>query len=218
MTRNDWHTKLAWAGLGLGLFLVTLQASQIIPLRMAEGGGFGRALVFFFSYLTILTNLGVALVYFASASRKKALRSLAGPTARAMMAGSIFAVMAAHLAQLLPGWNPQGLARLTDLALHYLTPLVFLFWWLTGPHPVHLRWSRVGVMMIYPLAYAVWVVFRGVTIGRWPYPFVSVPDLGWGQVLVNLALMLVIFALVYLAAVALSRTLNARARYGVLSR
>jgi hypothetical protein len=216
--RKDMHTTIAWIGFALGLFLITLQATQTIPLRMAEGGGIFRALVFFFSFFTILTNLGVTLVYFAVASGSPRVRFLAGPTARAMMAGSIFVVMVIYAALLQSAWNPQGLMKLSDIGLHYVAPILFLVWWAIGPHPVRLRWGRVGVMMLYPVIYLVWVVIRGISIGRWPYPFVSVPDLGWGQVLVNMVAMAVLFVVVFLGAIALSRALNARSRYGLLPR
>lgn len=216
--RTDLHTTIAWIGFVLGLFLITLQATQSIPLRMAEGGGFFRALVFFFSFFTILTNLGVTLVYLAVASGQPRLRFLAGPTARTLLAGSIFVVMMIYALVLQSLWNPQGLMWVADMGLHYVAPILFLVWWLIGPHPVRLRWGRVGVMMLYPVIYLVWVVVRGVSIGRWPYPFVSVPDLGWGRVLVNMTGMAVLFLVVFLGVIALSRALNARSRYGLLAR
>jgi hypothetical protein len=216
--RNDMHTTIAWAGFALGLFLLTLQATLTIPLRMAEGGGFFRALVFYFSFFTVLSNLGVTLVYFAVASGRKRLRFLAGPTARTMMAGSILVVMVVYAVLLQSAWNPQGLMKLSDIGLHYVAPLLYLGWWISGPHPVRLRWDRARVMMLYPVIYLVWVVVRGITIGRWPYPFVSVPDLGWGLVIANMAGMAVLFLVVYLAFIGVSRVLNARSRYGMLAR
>jgi hypothetical protein len=216
--RNDMHSTIAWAGFALGLFLITLQATQTIPLRMAEGGGFFRALVFFFSFFTILTNLGVTLVYFAAASGRPRLRFLAGPTARTMMAGSILVVMVIYATLLQATWNPQGLMKLTDIGLHYVAPILYLAWWVIGPHPVRLRWDRARVMMLYPLGYLVWVVLRGIAIGRWPYPFVDVASLGWGRVVMNMAGMAILFLVVFLAFIAVSRLLNARSRYGMLAR
>lgn len=214
----DWHRKLAWAGFVLGVVLVVLQGAMVIPQRMAEGGGPFRALVFYFSFFTILTNTGVALVYLAVASGRRRLRALAGPTARTMMAGSIFVVMVIYALLLAPITDFRGLMRVLDIGLHYVAPVLYLAWWLAGPHPVRLRWGRAAVMMAYPLGYCAWVLVRGVAIGRWPYPFVSVPDLGWARVLLNMAGLAVLFALVFLAAIAISRALHARSRYGLLLR
>jgi hypothetical protein len=83
---------------------------------------------------------------------------------------------------------------------------------------VPLRWSRVVPMLALPVLYALWVLVRGVTIGRWPYPFVSVPDLGWSRVLLNLGGLILVFALVDVAMIAAARFLHARARFGILAR
>lgn len=216
--RKEWHENLAWAGVALGIFLIVLQGTMVIPARMAEGGGPLRALVFYFSYFTILTNTGLVLVYFAAASGRRRLRFLAGPTARTMMAGSILMVMLVYALVLAPLWNPRGLMLVTDIGLHYLAPVLFLVWWLSGPHPVPLRWERALVMMIYPLGYCVWVIGRGLVIDRWPYPFVHVPDLGWGRVIANFSGMAVVFLLVFLALIALGRVLHGRTRLGRLRR
>ena len=210
------HRSIAWAGLGLGVLLLILQASITIPARMAEGGGIFFALVFYFSFFTILTNTGLVLVYAAVLSGRPRLRFMAGPTFRTMMAGAILLVMIVYAVLLAPIWNPQGLERLTDLGLHYLAPTLYLLWWLAGPHPVRLRYSRAAVMMIYPLGYCVWIISRGLTIERWPYPFVDVPQIGWGPVLLNMSGFAVLFVLVYLIAIALVRRLHARARFGHL--
>jgi len=214
--QKDLHDKLAWAGFALGIFLIVLQGTITIPLRMAEGGGPFRALVFYFSYFTILTNTGLVLVYFAAASGRRRLRALAGPTARTLMAGSILVVMVIYALLLAPVWKPEGLMKWTDIGLHYVAPLLYLVWWLSGPHPVPLRWERAAVMMTYPLAYCVWILARGAVIDRWPYPFVSVPDLGWARVIANIAGMAILFLIVFLAFIALTRMLNTRARYGRL--
>jgi len=213
MGRN-WHENLAWAGIGLGLFLIVLQGTITIPLRMTEGGGPWRALVYYLSFLTIWTNIGLVLIYAAAVSGWRGLRVLSGPTARTLMAGSIFMVMAVYAVLLAPVWNPTGLARVADAGLHYLTPALYLGWWLAGPHPVRLRWGRAGVMMLYPVVYCAWIIFRGMAIDRWPYPFVDVSVLGWGQVMTNMAFLALAFLAVYLAAIALGRTLHQRRRFG----
>ena len=215
---NETHRRIAWVGMTLGLLLLILQAFITIPLRMTEGGGFFFALVFYFSFFTILTNTGLVRVYAAGLSGWRRLRFLAGPTARTMMAGAILVVMLVYALLLAPLWNPQGLERLLDVGLHYVAPALYLIWWVVGPHPVRLRYGRVLVMMIYPLGYCVWVIARGITIERWPYPFVSVPELGWGQVLMNMAGLALVFVAVYFAAVAIARRLHARARFGHLMR
>lgn len=214
--RGEGMARLAWAGVALGLILLVAQGAITIPARMAEGGGPLRALVFFFSYLGVIVLAGQTLVWFAAASGR--WRSLAGPTARTMMAGAGVAVMLIHAPLLAPATGGPGLKGLVDLGVHYLAPLAFVVWWAIGPHPVRLRWGRLWVMLALPVGYAVWVMVRGMAIGRWPYPFTAVPDLGYGRVLVNLAGLTLVFALVFLAMIAASRVLNARRRFGPMRR
>lgn len=211
------HVRLAWIGAALGVILVIGQAFFIIPVRMAEGGGFWRALVFYFSFFTIWTNTLAVVVYVAYASALPALRTVAGPTARTLIAGSFLVVMAVYAALPAPLYNPQGLERALDTGLHYVAPILFLFWWALGPHPVPLRWSRVSVMMAFPVGYAVWIVSRGLVIDRWPYPFMSLPDLGWGRLLANIAGFTLIFLLVFLALIAVSRALHQRNPRGMMT-
>lgn len=61
---------LAISGFGIGAFALILQFALTIPARMEAGHGLGDAMVFYFSFFTILTNFGVALVYAAACSRK----------------------------------------------------------------------------------------------------------------------------------------------------
>ena len=211
------HVRLAWLGAALGAVLVIAQGFYTIPARMAEGGGIWRALVFYLSFFTIWTNTLLVVIYVAYASALPGLRALAGPTARTLGAGSILLVMVIY-AILLSPLNPvTGVERALDTGLHYVAPVLFLVWWALGPHPVPLRWSRAAVMMAWPVGYMVWIIARGLVIDRWPYPFVSLPDLGWGRLVVNLCGLAIVFALVFLALIALSRALHRRNRYGVMA-
>lgn len=211
---NQSHRTLALAGVVLGLVVLLWQGAITIPARMAEGGGLLRALVFYLSFLGVLVVLGQVFVWMASARARPVLPWLAGPSARVAMAAAGVVAMLLH-APLLAAGTGGGAA---DLALHYLVPLAFLVWWAIGPHPVHLRWSRALPMLAMPVGYAVWVLARGAAIGRWPYPFTSVPDLGWARVVMNLAGLVLVFALVFLAMIAASRVLHGRVRFGLLAR
>ena len=210
------HVRLAWLGAVLGLALVIGQAFFTIPMRMEEGGGFLFALVFYLSFFTIWTNILAVVVYYAYASGSSGLRALAGPTARTLVAGSMLVVMGVHAVMLAPLYDPQGLERVLDTGLHYVAPLLFLFWWLAGPHPVALRWQRALIMLAWPVGYAVWIVSRGLVIDRWPYPFLTLLDLGWGRMLGNIAGFTLLFALVFLVMIALSRLLHQRNRRGMM--
>jgi hypothetical protein len=211
---NRTHRRLALIGAVAALAVVVWQGAVSMPVRMADGGGPLPALVFYFSYLGVVVAVGQALVWAASARVRPLVPALAGPTARVAMAGAGLAVLVLH-APLLAAGMQGGIA---ELLMHYALPVAFVAWWAIGPHPVPLRWSRVVPMLALPVLYALWVLVRGVTIGRWPYPFVSVPDLGWSRVLLNLGGLILVFALVDVAMIAAARFLHARARFGILAR
>ena len=47
--------------------------------------------------------------------------------------------------------------------------------------------------LIYPLVYLPYVLVRGASTGRYPYPFLDVGDLGLGVVLVNTVVLTIVF-------------------------
>ena len=51
------------AGLAVGLFALILQFCITVPASMMVGRGLFGSIVFYFSFFTILTNIGVVLVY-----------------------------------------------------------------------------------------------------------------------------------------------------------
>ena len=65
-------------------------------------------------------------------------------------------------------WNPQGLQYFVDVTLHYVMPiLTAAFWWLAVP-PRTIAWSSVGSMLIYPIAYLLYVLARAPLVAPIP--------------------------------------------------
>ena len=56
-------TVASWIGLIVGVAALILQISLSIPLRMSNGDTIFGALVYFFTFYTILTNLMLVLIY-----------------------------------------------------------------------------------------------------------------------------------------------------------
>ena len=202
------HNLLALAGLMLGAGALGLQAGLVIPMQMQRGDSMPRALVFFFSFFTILTNLAAVLVYYAALA---GWRRLSAPGVRTMIAAYIFVVMVVYHLILAPLWSPQGWWLVADHALHTAAPLLYIAWWLSGPHPRLLRYGRLWLMLLPPLAYGGYALLRGAVSGRYPYPFLDASALGYPAVAINLLGMAAGFALVCAAAIALSRTRHAKA-------
>ena len=172
------------AGLVIGLVGLVLQFCITIPASMEAGRSFLASIVFLFSFFTILTNIGAVLVHVSllSPSGYAWLPAFAGPRMRAGVAVSIalvFIVYATVLAQL---WQPQGLFLLCDVLLHYVTPVLFVLWWLVAGANGSTRWRDISWWMLYPIVYLVYALARAPIAGEVPYPFLDVAKNGAASV------------------------------------
>lgn len=178
---------LQLAGLVIGLAGLVLQFCITIPASMEAGRSLLGSIVFLFSFFTILTNIGAVLVHTSllSSTGYAWLPAFAGPRMRAGVAVSIalvFIVYATVLAQL---WQPQGLFLLCDVLLHYVTPVLFVLWWLTSGADGRTRWSDISWWMLYPVAYLVYALARAPLAGEVPYPFLDVAKNGPASVAIS---------------------------------
>jgi hypothetical protein len=163
-------------GLVIGLAGVALQLCISIPASMQAGRGLVGSIIFVFSFFTVLTNIGAVLVYASllSPAAYAWLPAFAGRRMRACIAVSIslvFIVYATVLAQL---WRPQGLFLLCDIVLHYVTPLLFVLWWLVAGADGRTRWSDISWWVVYPVAYLAYALARAPIAGEVPYPFLDI--------------------------------------------
>ena len=74
-----------------------------------------------------------------------------------------------------------------------------------------LRVSHIGVWMLYPVLYFAYILLRGHLLGVYPYPFIDVEKLGYGQAFINAGGILAGFVAVALAVVAVDRYRGQRA-------
>ncbi|HWI85510.1 MAG TPA: Pr6Pr family membrane protein [Sphingomonas sp.] len=151
-------------------------------------------------YFTILTNILAALVLTGVALGRPAFRApilLGGVTLATLLVGVIYSLLLRGLHQL------SGAARLADLILHDVVPvLVSLFWLFLVPKRA-LSIRAPFLWALYPLAYLVYALARGAVERRYAYPFIDIAQIGWPQAAINiLAIMLgflaAAFALVWL--------------------
>lgn len=175
------------AGLAVGLFALILQFCITVPASMTVGRGLFGSIVFYFSFFTILTNIGVVLVYAAllSASSYAWLPAFASYRMRGAMVVSIALVHIVYVTLLAHLSNPQGLFLLCDMLLHYVTPALFVLWWLVAGADGRTRWSDISWWMLYPLAYLAYVLARAPFAGEVPYPFLDLTKNGVGSVAVS---------------------------------
>lgn len=166
---------LQLAGLVVGLVALVLQAAITIPASMAAGRGLLGSIVFYFSFFTILTNIAAVMVHAAllSPAGYAWFPAFAEQRLRAGVAVAITLVFIVYATVLAGLWQPQGLFLLCDILLHYVTPFIFVAWWLIAGADGSTRWRDISWWMIYPLAYLAYALVRAPFAGEVPYPFLD---------------------------------------------
>lgn len=101
----------------------------------------------------------------------------------------------------------SGGAWLADILLHQASPLLVPLYWLAFAPKHGLRYGHPLRWAAYPLGYFAYALVRGRIEGRYAYPFLDVPALGWAAALTNGAAMALAFVLGGLLLVGLSRRL-----------
>ena len=196
---------LAWAGLGIQLYLILLG-------RWELGASLLGGLVSFFSFFTVLTNLLVAVVLtWELTLRPSAVRRwFLLPSIRSGVAVSIALVSLAYNLLLRHLWQPEGWQFVADELLHDMVPVLYIaYWWRCVPKG-SLRLGHIGLWMIYPLVYFAYVLLRGDLLAAYPYPFIDVASLGYPQVFINAGGILAGFVGIALGVVGLDRWLGRR--------
>lgn len=184
--------------IAIGLALLALGAviGQYIVMMENRVTGPLEATIRFFSFFTILTNSLVAIFFARLAWRigfeKNTIAiqtsGLTAVTLYITVVGLVYQVMLRHL------WNPTGVQMVIDELLHTVIPLLTLLFWVRYGHEEKLQLKQIAIWMIYPLIYLVYVLVRGHYSGFYPYPFISVPELGMNLVLIHALLLFLCFA------------------------
>ncbi|MEO6918635.1 MAG: Pr6Pr family membrane protein [Collimonas sp.] len=188
-------------------FAIAAQFSISIPLLLAKGMTYGEAVWRMFGYLTILTNVLVAVAcsvlllkpdsapgqYFSRPGVQTAI------TLYIIIVGLGYNVLLRNHAPF------TGLHRLSDESLHTVVPLLYLFYWLSYVPKSGLRAKDSLLWLVYPLAYFAMAMLRGGSSGFYPYPFLNVTNLGYARVMGNAAMLLAGFFVLALALVAIAK-------------
>ena len=160
---------VCWGGIALQ-FSATYAAQHIVLLTL-------WVLARFF---TVISNfaLAVAMTRLALGGRVSPF-VLGGLTLAILLVGIVYLI-------LLRGLHPLGgAALLANHLLHYVSPVAMAAYWLLFVPHGRLRWSAPLLWMLFPLAYFVYAIGRGMIDGRYPYPFIDVGKLGLAQTVIN---------------------------------
>jgi hypothetical protein len=89
--------------------------------------------------------------------------------------------------------------------LHYVSPpLAVVAWLLLGPWGARVR-SIIAPALVWPLCYLIWVLIWGAITDWYPYEFIDVEVHGYGRVLLNALLVLILGIVLCLAFLAVNR-------------
>jgi hypothetical protein len=196
-------------GIVIGLIGLGIDFVEIIPgtLVVTETNPVPRslpgALIWFWTYFTHLTNLGLVLVYLAVLTGWRWLRPLASPRWMALMGGYILLVMIYYHVALAPLYTFEGLLLVATITLHYVAPIYYLLWWAAfAPHG-GLRFAEIGWMLLPGLAYLAWALARGAVVNEYPYDILDAGKFGYGAVAIGVGALLaavVVFCALIIAA------------------
>lgn len=173
----------------IGQFILTAS------IFLGRGDDLTGAIVFYFTFFTILSNCLVALCLaaevFPSFASLDLFRRLGTRTAVAVyitIVALIYAIFLAHT------WEPRGWQRLIDALLHYVMPSLYLaFWFVLVPRGTT-SWRAIPVWLVFPVLYVFWAMLRGAVTGQYPYPFLNALVLGYPIALRNIVFICLFFA------------------------
>jgi hypothetical protein len=179
-----------WIGFVFGAAALILQFALTMQLRLANGDSVVGAVVFYFTFFTILTNIMLVLIYASELWPRQSLRWFRSPVTRGMMAGTIALVSLFYHFVLAESWDPQGLSLVCDVALHYATPIFYVGWWLLFMRHGLLKLTDIPSMLLPPTIYLIYAMIRGAIINEYPYPILEAGRIGYAAVAGNVLLVL----------------------------
>tara|TARA_R110002051_G_scaffold325483_2_gene428147 strand:+ start:5526 stop:6179 length:654 start_codon:yes stop_codon:yes gene_type:complete len=147
-----------------------------------------------FGYFTIQSNIILAIVYtvIAVVSLRGESASPALNIARASVTTYIIIVGVVYATLLAPLGAAGGVpVAWANTALHIITPIYALADWILFSDRARIAFTRLWIVLIYPIIWVVVVLVRGATDGWVPYPFLH-PDTGYTSVFFYVGLIVVV--------------------------
>jgi hypothetical protein len=176
---------LVWLGLIVGVGGLVVQFVLSMQAYLAAGRDIPGALGAFFIYYTILTNIVLVLVYVSELAAWRWLEVFRKLDVTGMMVANMLLVMTFVHFFLRGLTQLSGLFVVCDIVLHYVTPAIYIVWWLVGVRHGPLVVRRVPIMLLPTFIYFLVAMARGAWTHEYPYPILNVVKLGYGHVLLN---------------------------------
>jgi len=165
---------------------VTALAIQLyiaVEYAHPSGHSVGGAILNYFSYFTILTNLAIATALVATAANASDARIWNRPSANTALAVYIIVVATVYAALLRHLYAPSGIEFLAERTLHFVVPALFAGYWILLVPKGTLRLKDQLPWLLPPAAFFAWTLVHGALTGFYPYPFLNVAERGYPSVL-----------------------------------
>ena len=194
---------ISWLALAMQLYLIIQNRVTTIP----------ETVIRYFSFFTILTNILVAIsftsVYLNGIGQKKSFftqpKTLTATVVYITIVGIIYNTILRFI------WVPQGWDMVVNELLHLIIPIAFIIFWIKFVPKQNMEWKNILPWLVYPIIYLGYTLLRGATAQWYPYPFVDVVKLGYNKVLINSAMVTVVFIVIALLFVAIAKRMAKRA-------
>ncbi len=157
-------------GLVLGASATAISFYTNIPEQMALGRSFFGAMFHFFSFYTNWTNILLVLIYLALF---KGWTRFNSATTSVTGLSSIIMVMIVYHFLLSATHHPEGIDRVTNVVMHYITPVIFTAFWITSKHSGVLNWSDLYKFVLFPMTFLAFTYVKAGITGEYPYDFLN---------------------------------------------
>ncbi len=135
---------------------------------------FWNFLIYYWSFLTNLSNTALLLVYIAELTSVRWLGWFRDPVTKAGITGIMMLVMFFYHFMLAPNLPDMPDAiEYSNVLLHYVTPVLFLVWWIAFSSHGTLRYRDLPLMLVPGLAYVAYIEIRGMVAGEYPYTILN---------------------------------------------
>jgi hypothetical protein len=200
---------IATLGAAIGFFGLGLQYWLLYADMAADGASVVEITWRYFVWFTLLTNTFVTLVMVRAALKPESASGLNAPRVELMAVTSILFVCIVYNLLLASRWDPQGWQKVADVIVHNVVPVTFALFWLLRPHG-SLSWKDAAFASLWPLAYAIYGLSRGLFDNFYPYFFMDPTTLSYVQIALNLLGLMGAFAVGALLLIGISRSLARR--------
>ena len=186
-----------------------------VGIQLGIHVGHGFSVLNFFSYFTNLSNIfagSVLVVESVLTWRGKDL----GPVWALLRCISVvcMALVGIVFSALLRDVDLGSLLPWINTWLHYVMPVAIVADWLIFPPRHTIALKRLGVAVLFPLAYLAYSLIRGAAIDWYAYPFLNPADGGYGAVLLTCLIIAVGFVAVTALIIVLGNKLGKRRAMG----